>query len=123
MELNQLATVERHEAGAEFQLLNPATGEKEDAIFKVKGTDSKAWRKAQKEQRRQFEGQDDVDFFDHEYIWPIVASVIMDWDKLVKDGKPFKYSEENASWLCENSPVVVSQIFAFIVDRDNFTED
>ena len=123
MDLNQLATVERHEAGAEFQLLNPATGEKEDAIFKVKGTDSKAWRKAQKEQRRKFEGQDEVDFFDHEYIWPMVASVIIGWKNLEQKGKDFPYSKKNAEWLCENSPFVVNQLFAFIVDRDNFIAD
>jgi alkyl sulfatase BDS1-like metallo-beta-lactamase superfamily hydrolase len=123
MDLNQLATVERHEAGAEFQLLNPATGEKEDAIFTVQGTDSKAWRKAQKEQRRKFENQEDVDFFDHEYVWPMVANVIIDWKNLEKDGKPFKYSRDNALWLCENSPFVVNQIFGFLIDRDNFIAD
>lgn len=123
MDINQLATVERHEAGMEFQLVNQVTGEKEDATFRVKGTDSKAWREASKAQRRKYADQESVDFVDHEYLWPMVASVIMDWDKLVKGGKPFKYSEENALWLCENSPLVVSQIFAFIVDRDNFTED
>ena len=40
MDLNRLATVERHEAGADFQLLNPTTGDKEDAIFNVKGLHS-----------------------------------------------------------------------------------
>lgn len=123
MDLKQLATVETHEAGAEFQLLNPVTGEKEDAIFKVQGTDSKAWRQAQKEQRRKFADKDDVDFFDHEYVWPMVASVIISWKNLEKDGKPFAYSKENAQWLCENSPFVVSQLFGFLIDRDNFIAD
>ena len=123
MDINQLATVERHEAGMEFQLVNQLTGEKEDAVFKVKGTDSKAWREASKVQRRKHIDDESVDFVDHEYLWPMVASIIIDWDNLKKEGKPFKYSEENAAWLCENSPIVVSQIFSFIVDRDNFTED
>lgn len=123
MDINQLATVERHEAGMEFQLVNQLTGEKEDAVFTVKGTDSKAWRESSKMQRRKHIEDESVDFVDHEYLWPMVASVIMGWNQLEKDGKPFEYSEENALWLCENSPVVVSQIFAFIVDRDNFTID
>ena len=123
MELDQLATVERHEAGAEFQLLNPATGDKEEAIFKVQGTDAKAWRIAQKEQRRKFEGQDEVDFFDHEYVWPMVASVIIGWKNLEKGGKDFPFSKENAERLCENSPFVVNQLFAFILDRNNFIAD
>jgi hypothetical protein len=123
MDISQLATVERHEAGMEFQLVNQLTGEKEDAVFKVKGTDSKAWREASKMQRRKHIEDESVDFVDHEYLWPMVASVIIGWDNLLKGGEQFEYSEENAQWLCENSPVVVSQIFAFIVDRDNFTED
>ena len=121
MEINQLVTVERHEAGAEFQLVDPLTGEKEDAIFKVQGTDSKSWRKALKDQRRAHMDKEDIDFSDHEYLWPLVAAVIMDWKGLKKGNKVFKYSEENASWLCENSPMVVNQIFSFIVDRENFT--
>lgn len=123
MDIGQLATVENHEAGAEFQLLNAATGEKEDVIFTVKGLDSKAWREAQKEQRRKNESKEDVDFFDHDYLWPMVAKVIMDWRNLENRGKPFEYSEENAKWLCENSPNVVNQIFAFLLDRENFTAD
>tara|TARA_R110000868_G_scaffold93591_4_gene258850 strand:- start:574 stop:945 length:372 start_codon:yes stop_codon:yes gene_type:complete len=123
MDINQLATVEMHEAGAEFQLLNQATGEKEDAVFLVKGTDSKAWRKAQKAQRKKYAEEEDVDFFDHEYLWPMIAGVITGWRELNKGGKPFEYSDENAAWLCENSPIVVNQIFAFIVDRQNFTGD
>lgn len=123
MDIGQLATVENHEAGAEFQLLNTATGEKEDVIFTVKGLDSKAWREAQKEQRRKNESKEEVDFFDHDYLWPMVSKVIIDWRNLENRGKPFEYSEENAKWLCENSPNVVNQIFAFLLDRENFTAD
>lgn len=120
MEVGQLATVESHESGAEFQLVNTATGKPEDVIFLVKGLDSKAWRQAQKEQRRKHEGEEDIDLFDHEYLWPMIASIIIDWQELQKDGKPFEYSKENALWLCENSPNVVNQIFAFLLDRKNF---
>lgn len=121
MDIGQLATVENHEAGAEFQLVDPLTNEKQDAVFKVKGLDSKAWREAQKEQRRKYENAEEVDFFDHEYLWPMVASVIYGWKGLEREKKPFEYSEENVKWLCENSPMVVSQVFSFLVDRSNFT--
>jgi len=123
MEINQLVTVERHEAGAEFQLVDPLTGEKEDAVFKVQGTDSRAWRKALKEQRRANMDAEDIDFSDHEYLWPLVAAIIIDWRGLKKANKAFKYSEENARWLCQNAPMVVNQIFSFIVNRENFTAD
>ena len=78
MDLNQLATVEKHEAGAEFHLVNQLTGEKEDALFRVRGTDSKAWRQAQKEQRRKFIDNEEIDFVDHEYLWPMIAKIIID---------------------------------------------
>lgn len=120
MDLTQLATVESHEAGAEYQLQNPQTGKPEDGVIKVQGLDSKAWRDGQKAQRKKYEKQDEVDFFDHEYLAPMVAGVIMDWKNLEKDGKPFEYSKENAMWLCMNSPTVVSQLFAFLLDRNNF---
>ena len=123
MDINQLATVEKHEVGAELHLVDPVTGEKEDALFRVKGTDSKAWRDALKDQRRKYADQEEMDFFDHEYLSPMVAKIIIGWEGLAKDGEPWEYSEENAMFLCENSPIVVNQIFAFIVNRENFTGD
>lgn len=121
MEIGKLATIERHEAGAEFQLVDPLTGEKEDAVFKVQGTDSLAWRTALKRQRRDHIEDEEIDFSDHEFLWPLIASVITDWTGLEKDNKEFEYSVENAEWLCKNSPMVVNQVFSFIVDRENFT--
>lgn len=121
MDINQLATVEQHEAGTEFQLVNTETGEKEEVIFVVKGLDSKAWRDAQKELRRKSMGQDeDFDLFEFENLAPAVAKVITDWRNLNKGNKPFPYSEENELWLCENSPNVVNQIFTFLLNRENF---
>lgn len=123
MDLKQLATVESHEAGAEYQLRNPVTGEPEDGVIVVQGLDSKAWRNAQRKQRKKHENSDEVDFLDHEFLAPVVANVITGWKNLEKDGKKFEYSAENALWLCENSPPVVSQLFSFLLDRSNFIKD
>lgn len=123
MNIDQLVTVEKHEVGAELHLVDPVTGEKEDALFRVKGTDSKAWRDALKEQRRKYANQEDMDFFDHEYLYPMVARIIIGWEGLAKGDEPWEFSEENAMFLCENSPMVVNQIFSFIVNRENFTGD
>jgi len=122
MDLNQLATVEQHEAGAECQLQNPMTGEDGDGVIIIKGVDSKAWRLAQKEQRRKMKEKDELDMFDHEYLWPIIASCITGWRNRTKGDEEFEYSEENANWLCENSPQIVTQLFAFLIDRGNFTK-
>jgi len=123
MDLNQLATVEKHEAGAECQLHDPQTGEKGDGVIIIKGVDSKAWRLAQKGQRRKYKDADDVDMFDHEYLYPVIASCITGWRGLTKGKDEFEYSEENALWLCENSPSIVTQLFSFLLDRENFTKD
>jgi len=123
MDLNQLATVEQHEAGAECQLQNPQTGEKDDGVILIRGVDSKAWREAQKAQRRKYKAEQDVDMFDHEYLYPIIASCITGWRNLTKGDEEFEYSEKNALWLCENSPSIVTQLFSFLLDRENFIKD
>jgi len=123
MDLDQLATVEKHEAGAECQLQNPQTGKPDDGVIIIQGVDSRAWRDAQKRQRRKYKDNDEIDMFDHEYIDPVIASCITGWRNLKKAGKDFEYSEKNALWLCENSPAVVTQLFTFLLDRQNFIGD
>tara|TARA_S200002703_G_scaffold150811_1_gene149519 strand:+ start:381 stop:752 length:372 start_codon:yes stop_codon:yes gene_type:complete len=121
MDLNQLATVEKHEAGAECRLHDPQTGKPDDGVVIIQGVDSKAWRDAQKKQRRKYKDVDDIDMFDHEYLAPIIAACITGWQNLKKGTEKFEYSEENALWLCENSPTLVTQLFSFVIDRENFT--
>jgi len=123
MDINQLATVDAHEAGAECQLQNPKTGEPDDGVIIVKGVDSKAWRSAQKEQRRKLKDKDEIDIFDHDYLWPIIASCIIGWRNLENKGEEFEYSEKNAQWLCKNAPQIVTQLFGFLLDRENFIKD
>ena len=123
MNLDQLATVEKHEAGAECQLYDPQTGNPDDGVVVIQGVDSKAWREAQKKQRRKYKDQDEMDMFDHEYLYPIIAACITGWKNLKKKDEDFEYSEENALWLCENSPQFVTQLFAFVIDRENFIGD
>lgn len=123
MDIGKLATVEKHEEGVEFRLLDSATGEELDAVFIVQGLDSKAWRSALKESRKKNISSDEFDLFDHENLWPMVAKVIIGWRELEKDGEDFEFTPENTEWLCENSPNVVNQIFSFLIDRENFTKD
>lgn len=120
MDISKLATVEKHEQGVEFRLLDSATGEELDAVFVVQGLDSRAWRSALKDQRKNKALSEEFDLFDHDNLWPLVANIIIGWRELEKDGEEFEYSPENAAWLCENSPNVVNQIFSFLIDRENF---
>jgi hypothetical protein len=122
MKIGRLATVEAHETGMEFRYIDPATGEKEDAVFTVLGIDSKTWRSAQKEFRRNAENVDDM--LDHDVLWPMVAKILIGWENISgEDGTPYEYTIENCEWLCQNSVSLVMQIFSFIIDRKNFIAD
>jgi len=123
MDLNRLATVEHHEAGAECQLHDPQTGKPDDGVIIIQGVDSKAWRNAQKKQRKESKDSEEIDLFDHEYLYPIIAACITGWRNLKKGKEEFEYNQENALWLCENSPTLVTQLFSFVINRENFTGD
>lgn len=127
MELNQLQTVSNHEDGAECNILSPVDGMPTDVYIKIKGSDSRSWRKAKKSQMtkildaRQKDSMDDLDYelMDAEAL----AGITLEWRGITKDGKPFEFSYENALQLYKESPAVAAQLLAFIEKRDNFTDD
>lgn len=133
MEFNKLATVDRHEAGAECNILDPGTGKPTDVFIKVQGADSKAWRAAKKKQttaiiaaraanKDDLKSIDDLDIdFDMMDINALV-SVTIDWRGINKDGKAFKCTPENAEALYKQAPSVVRQLLSFLSDGENFTD-
>ncbi len=132
MDFDKLATVDKHEAGAECNILDPATGKKTDVFIKVQGADSAAWRAAKKRQTTAIlaarsASKDDVQSIDALDIdfdkMDIDALVIvtMDWRGIDKDGKPYKCTPDNAEKLYSQSPAVVRQLLAFLSDGENFT--
>jgi len=126
MDINNLQTVSDHEEGAECNILSPVDGMPTDVYIKIKGADSKAWRKAKKEQMtkiieaRQADkmGQLDYEGMDADAL----AGVTLSWRGITKDGKPFAFSRDNALKLYQESPAVASQLLGFIEQRENFTD-
>ena len=125
MEFDKLATTANHEAGAEVNILSPVDGSPTDVFIKIKGADSKAWRKEKKRQTSKMiaakaEGKiEDLDF-DQMDIDALVA-VTIGWKGITKGGKVYKFSEENAKELYEQSPAIVEQLLKFLGDSGNFT--
>lgn len=130
MDFNILATVDRHEAGAECNILSPADGKPTDVYIRVQGSDSKAWRAAKKKQTSAIlaaraTSKDnklddtglDFDAMDVEAL----ISVTMDWRGIEKDGKPYKFTPENAEALYSQSPSIVRQLLGFLSEGENFT--
>ena len=119
MDLLSLDSVEEHEAGAECQLMNQHTGEPTDAFITIKGVDSEDWEILQKKQRLKYKGQE-IDMFEHKYIYPIIAGCIVGWKNISKGEEALEFSEENALWLCEKYKNITTQLFSFLLDRKNF---
>jgi len=101
MELNSLRTVESHEAGAECNILSPVDGSPTDVFIKIKGSDSKEWRNAKKNQTSQIiaakSGGKDIDLdYDKMDVDALVA-VTMDWSGIVDNGEPYPCSKKTRS--------------------------
>jgi len=132
MDFDKLATVDRHEAGAECNILDPGTGKPTDVFIKIQGADSKAWRAAKKNQtakiiaaraaKKDLDGDiNDLGIdFDKMDIDALV-SVTIDWRGITKGGKPYKFSAENAEALYSQAPSIVRQLLNYIGDGENFT--
>lgn len=126
MELSQLETVTKHEAGAEYNLLSPVDGSPTDVYIKIMGPDSKAWRQAKKRQTSQLiaakaakkEADLDFDKMDIEAL----CSVVVSWRGIVKDGQDYPANKKNIRSLLENSPSIVAQLLGFMGDAENFTK-
>ena len=127
MDINKLQTVGDHEDGAECNILSPVDGMPTDVYIKIKGSDSKSWRKAKKSQMTRIldaRQKDSMDSLDYELMdAESLAGITIGWRGITKDSKPFEFSYENALQLYQESPSVTAQLLAFIEKRDNFTED
>lgn len=126
MDLSKLQTVDNHESGAECNILSPVDGKLTDVFIKLKGIDSKEWRKQRKHQTTKLlaakaSGKlEDLDF-DNLDIQALVECTV-DWKGITENKKPYPFSKENAKDLYENSPYIVQQLLEFIGKRENFTK-
>lgn len=125
MDFAELATAEAHEAGAEVVIRHPVTGKPTDVKIRVKGLDSGAWRKAQKDMQRQIlKAMSDGDAIDDtaEYEIDALVSITLGWEGIEKDGQEYKFSKKRCKELYTESPPVKDQVDAFVGKRANFTK-
>jgi len=117
MDIENLYTLDLHEAGAEMQVKDES-GKPLEMYISIVGVDSKAWKKASSELRRAvFAGGDSED----ERIKTIVSCTI-GWRGFESKGKELEFTEENIKGLYVNAPYILDQIDVFVGDRANFTK-
>lgn len=125
MDINGLITVIDHEDGAEINILCPITNKPTDVFIKIKGPDSKDWRKQKKKQTNaiiQAKANDKFDALDFEQMdIDALVDITIDWTGINKDGKEYKCTKENCKYLYSNSPRIVEQLLIFVSNIENFT--
>lgn len=123
MEINDLTTSDKHEAGAEYNVLDNK-GKKTDVFITLQGADSKEWRKQKRKQTAAImkarADETDIDY-DELDVNALVEATIS-WRGLIKDKKEFPCTAENKKYLYENTPSLVNQLLVFIGDSANFTK-
>lgn len=124
MDISELCTADAHEEGAELIILHPLTRKPTDLKIRIKGVDSKGWRKARKGIEKAMlsqmvsGGEVDGDAAEIEAL----AAITIGWDGLVKDGKPLKFSGKACKELYTAAPNVRDQVDRFVGNRANFTQ-
>lgn len=123
MEINQLLTVESHEAGAECNILSPVDRSETDVFIKIMGADSKAWRNAKKKQTAEIiskraSGDTNIDYDAMDI--KAISSITIGWSGITKDGKEWPCNDKNKKELFTNSPFIVEQLLDFLSKGENF---
>lgn len=125
MEFGELATLDAHEDGADVKIKHPSTGKLTDVVIKVKGVDSKAWRKGQKTMQRAMIEElaaGNVDIDSEKLEIDALVAITIGWEGIVMDGKPFEFNAKNCRSLYTKAPHIRDQIGAFVGKRANFTQ-
>lgn len=119
MDITSLFTVEKHEAGAELQVVSPLTGEPTEFYIKLAGVDSLRFRNARDEiSKKMVEAMREGD--EYESGVELLVAATIDWRGLENDGKDMKFSEKRARELYTASPGIAEQADRFIGNRKNY---
>jgi len=117
MNIDDLYTVEDHEAGAEMQIKDQF-GALLDCYIKFAGIDSKTWRRGYaKSKRAIIRGEDET-----KALADALSNATISWRGLTSDGKDIPFSKEKAAQLYINAPYIMDQADTFIAARENFTK-
>lgn len=115
MQFDNLLTTDIHEAGAEMEIRNPATGEPTGAFLLLKGIDSRTFRAASSEfNRRRLEKDHDIQAL----ALDMSVAITSGWRGI--EGREF--SKDAVRELYEKSPAIRMQVDEWFQDRRNFTK-
>ena len=119
-DLSSLDTSAAAEAGAELELLHPATGEGLNMFVTLLGTDSASWRQAiSRNLNRRGSGKRTPEKAMEENIETYAACTV-GFRGVILDGQEIPFSHDNARMLYRRFPWMREQVDAFIGDRANF---
>lgn len=117
MNPNELYTLENHETGAEMQV-EDQNGKKIKAFITLAGVDSKLFRKAKNELRREILKDVAADF--EVTRAKKLADVTLGWRGFTDKGKKIIFTRDLAEQLYLNAPYLMDQADRFINQRVNF---
>ena len=125
MDLANFNLAEKAAAGAELKVLNPVDGTATDLVIKIAGSESATYRNAVFAASSEYSYKEDADL--KEKIEVIdkrngvtFAACIMGWENMEFDGKPVKFTKDEAAKILAATPWLTDQIGAFIKNRANF---
>lgn len=116
VEFDSLLTADKHEAGAEMEIIHPATGEKTGVFLLIKGVDSKTFRKASAEfnKARLTAKPEQLD----DLALEMTVAITEGWRGL----KDKEFSKDAVRKLYTDSPAIRSQVDNWFQQRRNFTK-
>ena len=119
MNINELYTLDCHDAGAEMQVLDE-NGKKTDIYIVLAGVDSKLFRKAKNELRREILKDVAADY--EGLRAKKLADVTLRWRGFTDNDEELIFTRELAEQLYLNAPYIMDQADRFINQRVNFTK-
>ena len=118
--IEDLFTVDSHEAGAEMQVQDE-NGNKLKMFITVAGPDSKVFRKVKVKLRTKLlKGGENVDI--EAIRAKALADVTLGWRGFKSKGKKLEFSIEKVEQLYNCAPYVMDQLDQFVNKRLNFTK-
>lgn len=128
MDIATLNTAEAAEEGQWLELVHPTTYQPLDIRIKLLGTDSKVWRKHEREvqnkrlqrfQKRGAKARLTMEEAEAEALDGL-AKVTQEWQGMKESGKDVPCTRENARRIYQDYPWIREQVDEFVGDRGNF---
>lgn len=123
IDIEELYTVDAHEAGAEM-CVNDKYGNKTEMFITFVGVDSDKWDDIKREfQAKRVEAISKDDFkLDNKLKAEMIASAALGWRGFNSKGVAVEFTKESLVTLLTKAPYIWDQANLFIVARVNFTK-